>query len=68
MTHSRIGTIGIAQGSILEPLLFLIYINDLATSAQFSHVLLIADDTKCFKVISSHYLLQLQQDIKSLAT
>ena len=62
----RNSTSGVAQGSILGPLLFTLFINDLPDEAAYGvKVVLYADDTKLYRNVSSAEHCDLIQDTLS---
>ena len=61
LSHSVSVTSGFLQGSILGPLLFVLYINNLPDCLSLTLPFIYADDTKCIKTISSSDDIQLMQ-------
>ncbi|MGL5707390.1 MAG: reverse transcriptase domain-containing protein [Aeromonas sp.] len=65
-------TSGVIQGSVLGPILFLLYINDISTSIKHGDIFIFADDCKLLYTFPkddlSLYLQQIQSDLNRIET
>ena len=66
-SHSVTVVSGVPQGTVLGPILFIIYINDVVENIKHSKIRLFADDIVLYKEISAvRDAQQLQEDLESL--
>ena len=61
---------GVPQGSVLGPLLFLLYIDDLTSAVNYSNIRLFADDTCLFIKVESRDAASdmLESDLSGIST
>ena len=58
---------GVPQGSILGPILFLLFVNDMPNVVSSARIAMFADDSKCYKIIEqASDFVNLQQDLDAL--
>ena len=59
---------GVPQGSILGPILFILYVNDLPDVIKSSNCLMYADDVKIYREIRTNFdFLQLNSDLNNIS-
>ena len=60
---------GVPQGSLLGPILFLLFVNDMPWVAENASLAMFADDSKCYKVnYQESDFVSLQRDLDALST
>ena len=66
-SYSTIIESGVPQGTVLGPILFILFVNDMHLCVKNSTVRLFADDTRLLKQIGSENdAIKLQEDLNSI--